>query len=173
MNDCILPSQTRAARGLLDWSQEQLANSAGLGVSTIKDFEAGRRDPSPENLAAMQRSLTKAGIIFLAIDDDGGPGVRLACEMPKLIRRPTEVSFETNNLLFKVKWRSEEIFVMLPDTVLDDLDRTNYHGNAEFISAFGKHEQLILRTTARALYSGRVDAKNRLQLRSRDFFPRQ
>ncbi len=172
MNDSILPSQTRAARGLLDWSQEQLAKSSELGISTIKDFEAGRRDPSPENLSSMQRSLTKAGVVFLALDGDGGPGVRLACEMPRLIRRPSEVSFETDNVIFKVKWRSEEIFVMLPDTVLDDLDRTNYYGNAQFLGAFSKHEKLILQTTARALYSGRADAKNRLQLRSRDFFPR-
>ena len=91
--------------------------------------------------------------------------------MPKITRRPTEVSFLTDNLVFRVEWRGEEVFVMLPDIVLDDLDATNYHGDAEFIAAFDKHEKLILRKTAQALYSGRADEKKRLQLRSRDFFP--
>jgi len=33
-----------------------------------------------------------------------------------------------------------------------------------------KNEKLILQATAQALYSGRTDAKRRLQLRSKDFF---
>jgi transcriptional regulator with XRE-family HTH domain len=172
MTDIILPSQVRAARSLLDWTQEHLATAASLGISTIKDFEAGRRDPSPENITAMRRCLMKAGVLFLSLDDEGGPGVRLASEMPKLTRRPREVSFETNNLLFKVSWRGEEVWVMLPDIILDDLDRTNYHGNAECLAAFNKHEKLILRKTAQALYAGRADARGRLQLRSGDFFPK-
>jgi transcriptional regulator with XRE-family HTH domain len=169
MTDIILPSQVRAARALLDWSQEDLASAAALSSSTVKDFEAGRRDPSPENIAAMRRSLMKAGVLFMALNEEGGPGVRLASEMPKITRRPKEVSFETNNLVFRVSWRREEVFVMLPDIILDDLDRTNYHGDAEFLAAFAKHEKLILQKTAQALYSGRADAKGRLQLRSKDF----
>ncbi|QZO02466.1 helix-turn-helix domain-containing protein [Chenggangzhangella methanolivorans] len=37
--------QCRAARALLDWTQEELANAANLSLSTVRDFEKGRRTP--------------------------------------------------------------------------------------------------------------------------------
>lgn len=75
----ITKEQSRAARGLLDWSQTQLAGSSNLGESTVRDFEKGRRVPSPNNLAAIKAALEAAGVVFL--DDgalvEGGAGVRL------------------------------------------------------------------------------------------------
>jgi len=43
----ISSSQCRAARGLLDWSQQQLANAANVGIVTVRHFEAGKVDPRP------------------------------------------------------------------------------------------------------------------------------
>ena len=168
----LLPSQVRAARALLDWSQEVLASSAEVGISTVRDFEAGRRDPAPENVNAIQKVLVKSGVVFISLDKHGGPGVRLESDVPKIIRRPSGVSFETDNLPFRVRWRGAEIHVFLPKTVLDDKDRTNYRGDAAYLAAFEKWEDLILQRAAYAIYSGRVDQQGRLQLRSRDFFPR-
>jgi transcriptional regulator with XRE-family HTH domain len=76
----ITPAQSRAARGLLDWSQGHLASLSNLSESTVRDFEKGRRLPGPNNLAAIRAALESAGIIFLADGQsiDGGPGVRLA-----------------------------------------------------------------------------------------------
>ena len=70
----ITAPQSRAARGLLDWSQADLAKAASVGVSTIADFERGRRTPIGNNLAAIQTALEAAGIEFL---NHGQPGVRL------------------------------------------------------------------------------------------------
>ncbi len=72
----LTPEQSRAARGLLDWSQTELAARSNLSESTIRDFEKGRRVPSINNLAAMQRALEGAGVEFIA-ENGGGPGVRL------------------------------------------------------------------------------------------------
>lgn len=72
----MLPEQSRAARGLLDWSQMQLARTANLGESTVRDFEKGRRVPSINNLAAIRAALEAAGVEFLA-ENGGGAGVRL------------------------------------------------------------------------------------------------
>ena len=72
----MTPEQCRAARALLAWSQTMLADQAHLGLSTVRDFEKGRRMPSYNNLLAMRLALEEAGVIFLA-EEDEGPGVRL------------------------------------------------------------------------------------------------
>jgi len=70
----MTPDQSRAARGLLDWSQAELAARSNLSESTIRDFEKGRRIPSINNLAAVRRALEAAGVQFI---DGDQPGVRL------------------------------------------------------------------------------------------------
>ena len=72
----MTPAQSRAARGLVDWSQSDLGGRSNLSESTIRDFEKGRRIPGPNNLAAIRAALEAAGVIF--IEENGeGPGVRL------------------------------------------------------------------------------------------------
>jgi ribosome-binding protein aMBF1 (putative translation factor) len=58
----MTPEQSRAARGWLGWSQQDLANRANVGLSTVRDFEAGRRQPIANNLVAMTLALERAGI---------------------------------------------------------------------------------------------------------------
>ena len=72
----ITPAQLRAARALLDWSQHELAGRAGLGLSTVRDFEAGRRLPTAASLAALNRVLAAAEI-ELILDAGGSEGVML------------------------------------------------------------------------------------------------
>lgn len=71
----LTPAQSRAARGLLDWSQTELAARSNLSESTVRDFEKGRRVPSPNNLAAIERAFEDAGV---EITNGDKPGVRLA-----------------------------------------------------------------------------------------------
>ncbi len=74
--DEIDPAQCRGARGLLNMTQPKLARAAGLGLSTIVDFERKRRDVSPEAIAAIRHALEAAGIEFID-EDGGGAGARL------------------------------------------------------------------------------------------------
>ena len=73
----ITPEQSRAARGLIGWSQTRVANAAGISLSTIRDFETKTRTPFEENAESIRKALEKAGVIFLDADSRGGPGVRL------------------------------------------------------------------------------------------------
>ena len=66
----ISPEQSRAARGWLDWTQEDLAKRAGVSLSTVRDFEKGKRTPIQNNLAAL-RSALEAGGVTLIFDAAG------------------------------------------------------------------------------------------------------
>lgn len=79
----LTAEQSRAGRGLLDWSQNDLAEKSNLGHSTIRNFEAGRRVPGINNLAAIRRAFEQAGVIVIDEGDassGGGVGVRLKKE---------------------------------------------------------------------------------------------
>lgn len=73
----MTPGQCRAARGLLEMTQADLAAAAGVGLSTVKDFELGKRDPLPHNLAAIVKAITVAGIQLIP-ENGAGAGVRMA-----------------------------------------------------------------------------------------------
>jgi len=69
------PEQCRAARAWLGWSQQELAQRARVGLSTVKDFERGDRKPMVNNLDAMRRAIEAAGVVL--IEEDGRPvGIR-------------------------------------------------------------------------------------------------
>ncbi|MGH6860658.1 MAG: helix-turn-helix transcriptional regulator [Phyllobacterium sp.] len=72
----LLPEQCRAARGLLNWSQEQLAALAGVSRSTIKDFECHRHELHRSSEVLVIRALETGGVRLISAEQDG-PGVCL------------------------------------------------------------------------------------------------
>ena len=70
---------SRAARGLVGWSANKLAEAAGVSPDTIRSFESGRTgNLSAANQEAVQKALEKAGVQFLENGDVArGPGVAL------------------------------------------------------------------------------------------------
>jgi transcriptional regulator with XRE-family HTH domain len=74
--DTISRAQCRGARGLLDLTQPELAAAAGLGLSTIVDFERARRSVSKEVVAMIRAAFERGGVEFID-ENGGGPGVRL------------------------------------------------------------------------------------------------
>lgn len=72
----MTPAQSRAARGLLKWTQDDLAEAAKVSVVTVRNFENEKSSPQRASLAMMQNVLEAAGVIFVA-ENGEGPGVRL------------------------------------------------------------------------------------------------
>ena len=72
----LSPEQCRAARGLLDWTQEELAKQADVSRSTIRDFENGRHHLHPTTAAQVVAALERGGALLIP-PDEAGPGVRL------------------------------------------------------------------------------------------------
>ena len=77
MKSAIVSSQSRAARALLGWSRQTLAEASLVASRTIIDFERGARRPQMRTLADIRRAFEDAGIILIEDDDDAGVGVRL------------------------------------------------------------------------------------------------
>jgi transcriptional regulator with XRE-family HTH domain len=78
----IVGAQVRAARALLDWSQEKLAKQteafgAGVSETGIANIERGKSRPLAETLDSIQKALEKAGVVFINDDSGLGQGVRL------------------------------------------------------------------------------------------------
>lgn len=70
--------QIKAARALLAWSQDDLAQNSGVSAPTVKRLEAvdGEIGGRPETGEALVTALEKAGVEFIA-ENGGGAGVRL------------------------------------------------------------------------------------------------
>ena len=70
--------QIKAARALLAWSQEQLAEAADVSIPTIKRLEAndGPLGGRSGTGAKIQTALELAGVEFID-ENGGGSGVRL------------------------------------------------------------------------------------------------
>lgn len=95
----ITGSQCRMARAALRWSIAELADKAGVGISTVqaveaaddvaaidaaglettRDYRAGAR---AESLSKIGKALERAGVTILP-DDGSGPGVRVRAAKAK------------------------------------------------------------------------------------------
>ena len=68
--------QLRAARGLLGWSQGELAARAGLSLPTVKRLEGGFGPRVSEDAREkLQLAIEAAGVEFID-ENGGGSGVR-------------------------------------------------------------------------------------------------
>jgi predicted transcriptional regulator len=72
----ITGKQVRAARALLGWSQQTLADKAIVSLNALAGFERGSSDTRTSTVQAVKRALEEAGIEFLG-EEGRGEGVRL------------------------------------------------------------------------------------------------
>lgn len=72
----LLPAQCRGARGLLNWSQGELADRAGVSRSTVKDFETERHALHHSTERLLIEAIETGGVMLI-FADAAGPGVRL------------------------------------------------------------------------------------------------
>src|SRR5580704_318389 len=72
----ITIQQIRAARSLINWTQQELAKATGLSLAAINNLERGIGMPRVQTLLYVQQALERAGIEFT-----DGPGLRLRGEV--------------------------------------------------------------------------------------------
>jgi transcriptional regulator with XRE-family HTH domain len=147
----ILPEQCRAARALIGWSQDQLAESSRVAKATIANFEAGNRTPYDRTLADVAVALEAAGVEFLP-EGESGAGVRLKLAVARLEQR--RVSKFDRVVDLTVQYRNVSHKVRFSTDILDDLDRANHATDADFQQSFDKHQGKILLAVAVAVDNG-------------------
>jgi transcriptional regulator with XRE-family HTH domain len=67
-------NQCRGARGLLNWTQAELAAESGVSGVTIRKFERGQSALRSATRRILEQTLEAAGITFTDGDE---PGVKL------------------------------------------------------------------------------------------------
>jgi len=74
----ITAEQMRAARALLRWPAQELANRTGITLRTIQRLESETGFPASrtKNLIMIRKAFEEAGVVFID-ENGGGPGVRL------------------------------------------------------------------------------------------------
>lgn len=75
----IFGRQLAAARELLNITQAQLAEAAGVHQPIIARIEAGTVDPRPATIAKLQEAIERQGVEFTNGDN---PGVRFKSSRP-------------------------------------------------------------------------------------------
>jgi transcriptional regulator with XRE-family HTH domain len=98
----ITIEQCRAARGLLGWTQQDLADASGLSKTAINNFEKGHSDIKNESLRAIRAAFENLGIEFIAQE-----GLRKRSESATILRGPSAL---------------EELFRDIHETLQDTQD---------------------------------------------------
>lgn len=72
----LTPALCRAARGLLDWTQADLAEKAAVSRSTIRDYEGRHHEIHRATEAQLRLAFEEGGVKFIEIEG-GGTGLCL------------------------------------------------------------------------------------------------
>ena len=67
----LTPELCRAARGLLDWTQADLADRAEVSRGTIRDYERAHHDVHRATAAQLRQAFEKANVVFVEIEGIG------------------------------------------------------------------------------------------------------
>ena len=81
-NQLIYAAQIRAARGLLNWSQGELAERSGMSKQSITRIENGTMDPRFSTITALYQAIRLAGVVLA---DDANGIVQLSISREKLL----------------------------------------------------------------------------------------
>ena len=81
-NPIVYAAQIRAARGLLNWSQGELAERAGVSKQSVTRIENGTIDPRFSTITALYQAIRSAGV---ELGDDANGIVQLSISLEKLL----------------------------------------------------------------------------------------
>ncbi len=160
----ITPSQCRAGRALLGWSQEELETASGISKKTLADFERDQRNQQARTIDAIETALKSAGIIFIP-QNGGGEGVRKRLSMPRLFRREDVEHREW--VAFAFDYKQERYTGFVSYSALAGIALSNLEPPA----AFDRDIARILMCAAEKVDDNDLDPEGRVLLTANDLPP--
>jgi len=103
----IHAKQIKAARAILDWSQDDLAQKAGLAVNTIRNLETGFA-PSGKTAEAIRQAIEDAGLEFI-----GKQGVRERSEEVIIYDGPDSADILLDDMVRTLKRHGGDILAVM------------------------------------------------------------
>jgi len=167
----ISAAQCRAARGLLGWTQNDLAKSAQVARETVAAFERNDRImPMRQNLISIVTAFEAAGVRLIA-EEQNGQGVGVRFHKVRLEYSRT-VTLEDKDVILSVRYLGKPLSVVVPCTILDDLAArvlTELTTPAKRALFAKKRLPLFLYAAEGKCERGEVSAGDRIVLEREDF----
>lgn len=129
----ITIEQCRAARGLLGWTQQDLADASGMSKTAINNFEKRHSDIKAESLRAIRMAFESADIEFLNAD-----GVRKKSENIQIFKGPTALADLLDDIAGSLHNTGGEILISHVDSHL--LSRLNTQKIMAHIELIKRHK---------------------------------
>lgn len=144
----ITADQCRAARSLLNWTQDQLATNAVVSRATITDFESNTRQPMKNNLRSIADSMFAAGVEFIPEEDGKGVGVRFR---DRKLEYTSSVRIDRFNgrATMRMRYAGEDFLCAISLEAVDDYHRANFQTDEEYNKAISDMLHIVLTTAER------------------------
>lgn len=122
----ITLAQIKAARALLNWTQEHLSKAAGLSLPGINNLERGLTSPRKETLQAIQTAMERAGAEFI---DTTGVRLKTPELSVQIIEGPDWLETYDTDIMSILKSDQDEILQFASDNRLWMIygSTTNHH----------------------------------------------
>lgn len=154
----ITADQCRAARSLLNWTQDQLATNAVVSRATIADFESNTRQPMKNNLRSIADCMFAAGIEFIPEEDGKGVGVRFRA---RKLEYTSNVRIDRFNgtATMRMRFAGEDFLCLISLDAVDDYHQANFRSDDEFSTAISDILHIVLTVAERHAPSHIRDGK--------------
>ncbi len=137
----IEPRQIRAARALLNWSQDDLANASGIARSSIKNIENDITTARKDTIHDIQAALENSGIEFLA-----NSGVRIKSETITILRddNALRVFFDDIYNTIQNSITTDILISGVEEKAYDDFDKDLVDGHLQRMEKLGDVKQKVI-----------------------------
>lgn len=105
-------TQIKAARALLNWTQETLAKASGLSLPGINNLERGLTSPRKDTLAAIENALQAAGIEFI---ETSGVKLKTPDVATQIIEGPDWLKIYDQDIFSVIREPSDEVVCFSSD----------------------------------------------------------
>jgi transcriptional regulator with XRE-family HTH domain len=145
----ITIEQCRGARGLLGWTQQDLADASGLSKTAINNFEKRHSDIKTESLRAIRMAFESADIEFLNMD-----GIRKKSESIQILKGPTAMSDLMDDIAMTLENIGGEILISHVDSsLLNHISSQKIFDHIELVKRHAIRERVLCTTGTKNVLS--------------------